>query len=145
VQQQSDHFLLMFSNERYVARVKKGGPWSFQCTMVVMKMVDQHGVWVGHARVHIVLSLHWSVCLEKKVRFFFTEEYELTFKYERFLGCCRQCARLDHVGVVCPEAASTTVPNAAGFSCSMENGSSAPPIIFQANLLRALSSSLLSN
>lgn len=112
-------------------------------TLDQVLMVDHRGVRAGQARVHIVLCLHRPVRLEKKVHFSSTKKYELTFKYERLLGRCHQCARLDHVGVVCPEAASDTVPNAVGLS--MENGPSAPPIVFQANLPQALSFSLLSN
>lgn len=97
-------------------------------------MVDHRGVHEGHARVRIVLSLHRLVCLEKKVCFSSREEYGLTFKYERLLGRCRQCARLDHVGALCPDAASASDSSAAGPSSSAVNGLLVPPIVFRSNI-----------
>lgn len=40
VRQRGDHFLFKFTNERDITLVKKGGPWSFQCVVVVVNDFD---------------------------------------------------------------------------------------------------------
>lgn len=114
-------------------------------TLGQVLMVDHCGVRESHARVQIVLSLHQPVRLEEKVCFSPKEEYGLTFKYERLLGCCSQCACIDHVGASYPEAASSTKSSATGPSSAVVNGPSVPPIVFSANIPQTLSSSLLAN
>lgn len=61
------------------------------------------------------------------------------------MGQCCVCARLDHIGAPCPEAASQVITNASGSLVSMGNGAAAPTIVFRANIPPTIPSSLFSN
>jgi hypothetical protein len=114
-------------------------------TLGRVMVVDQRAVRDGLARVRIELLLHKPVRLEKKVRFSPSEEYNLTFKYDRLLGRCRVCARLDHVGAPCPEVASLNIPTATDSLISVGTGAAAPTMVFRANIPPTISSPLFSN
>ncbi|KAL6129437.1 hypothetical protein ACLB2K_072787 [Fragaria x ananassa] len=64
--------------------------------------IDQSGLNRSNARVHITLPLNDPVRLERRIRVSLVDVLQVSYCYERLLGCCRDCMMINHGGLRCP-------------------------------------------
>ena len=86
----------------------------------------------GIAKVRVALPLHGVVRLARRVRVSPSAVLALTFKYERLMGRCRSCSRIDHCGDRCPQSSAPAVvaplrPTVPVSDLVFRASSSAPP------------------
>ncbi|KAL6202271.1 hypothetical protein ACLB2K_025979 [Fragaria x ananassa] len=71
-------------------------------TIGPIMQVDLAALRCGEARVLLSLPLHNPVRLKQRLWVSLLDVITVTYKYERLLGSCRVCMRIDHGGLPCP-------------------------------------------
>ncbi|KAL6127181.1 hypothetical protein ACLB2K_075223 [Fragaria x ananassa] len=105
-------------------------------TIRLVLNVDQAGLRRGSTRVRVTLPLNSLVRKDRRLRVSPEDVIRVQYRYERFVGLCRDCMMLNHGGIPCPNAQDAE--EGTGALLGPAAAPEAPPIVFRANTQAAL-------